>query len=193
MENLNADFWNNRYENNQIGWDLGGVSPALKFWMDQLPDKSASILIPGAGNAYEVDYLVALGFTNITVIDIAPKLVAALKQRFASVNEVTIILGDFFELEGKFDVVLEQTFFCAIDPELRSQYVDKMKDLLTDKGQLLGVLFNRSFIGGPPFGGSIEEYEVLFRDKFEAKFLPCDVSHPARKGSEVLLQAFMRH
>ena len=193
MENLNADFWNNRYENHQIGWDLGGVSPALKFWMDQFPDKSASILIPGAGNAYEVDYLLALGFTNITVIDIAPKLVAALKQRFASVNEVTIILGDFFELEGKFDVVLEQTFFCAIDPELRSQYVDKMKDLLTDKGQLLGVLFNRSFIGGPPFGGSIEEYEVLFRDKFEAKFLPCDVSHPARKGSEVLLQAFMRH
>mgnify|MGYP002633226558 CR=1 FL=1 len=193
MENLNADFWNNRYENNQIGWDLGGVSPALKFWMDQLPDKSASILIPGAGNAYEVDYLVALGFTNITVIDIAPKLVAALKQRFASVNEVTIILGDFFELEGKFDVVLEQTFFCAIDPELRSQYVDKMIDLLTDKGQLLGVLFNRSFIGGPPFGGSIEEYEVLFRDKFEAKFLPCDVSHPARRGSEVLLQAFLRH
>jgi methyl halide transferase len=193
MENLNADFWNNRYENHQIGWDLGGVSPALKFWMDQLPDKSASILIPGAGNAYEVDYLVALGFTNITVIDIAPKLVAALKQRFASVNEVTIILGDFFELEGKFDVVLEQTFFCAIDPELRSQYVDKMIDLLTDKGQLLGVLFNRSFIGGPPFGGSTEEYEVLFRDKFEAKFLPCDVSHPARKGSEVLLQAFMRH
>ena len=108
-------------------------------------------------------------------------------------NEVTIILGDFFGLEGKFDVVLEQTFFCAIDPELRSQYVDKMKDLLTDKGQLLGVLFNRSFIGGPPFGGSTEEYEVLFRDKFEAKFLPCDVSHPARKGSEVLLQAFMRH
>ena len=193
MENLNADFWNNRYENHQIGWDLGGVSPALKFWMDQFPDKSASILIPGAGNAYEVDYLLALGFTNITVIDIAPKLVAALKQRFASVNEVTIILGDFFELEGKFDVVLEQTFFCAIDPELRSQYVDKMIDLLTDKGQLLGVLFNRSFIGGPPFGGSIEEYEVLFRDKFEAKFLPCDVSHPARKGSEVLLQAFIRH
>ncbi len=193
MENLNADFWNNRYENHQIGWDLGGVSPALKFWMDQFPDKSASILIPGAGNAYEVDYLLALGFTNITVIDIAPKLVAALKQRFASVNEVTIILGDFFELEGKFDVVLEQTFFCAIDPELRSQYVDKMKDLLTDKGQLLGVLFNRSFIGGPPFGGSTEEYEVLFRDKFEAKFLPCDVSHPARKGSEVLLQAFLRH
>jgi methyl halide transferase len=193
MENLNADFWNNRYENNQIGWDLGGVSPALKFWMDQLPDKSASILIPGAGNAYEVDYLVALGFTNITVIDIAPKLVAALKQRFSSVNEVTIILGDFFGLEGKFDVVLEQTFFCAIDPELRSQYVDKMKELLTDKGQLLGVLFNRSFTGGPPFGGSIAEYETLFNDNFDAKFIPCDVSHPARQGSEVLLQAFLRH
>jgi hypothetical protein len=193
MDKLDADFWNNRYVNSQIGWDLGGVSPALKFWMDQLPDKSASILIPGAGNAYEVDYLVACGFTNITVIDIAPKLVEALKQRFASANEVTIVLGDFFELEGSFDVVLEQTFFCAIDPELRNQYVDKMKELLTEKGQLLGVLFNRSFVGGPPFGGSIAEYQALFNADFKARFIPCDVSHPARQGSEVLLQAFMRH
>jgi hypothetical protein len=47
MDKLDADFWNNRYVNSQIGWDLGGVSPALKFWIDQLPDKSASILIPG--------------------------------------------------------------------------------------------------------------------------------------------------
>ena len=108
-------------------------------------------------------------------------------------NEVTIVLGDFFELKGSFDVVLEQTFFCAIDPELRNQYVDKMKELLTEKGQLLGVLFNRSFEGGPPFGGSIVEYQALFNANFNARFIPCDVSHPARQGSEVLLQAFMRH
>lgn len=193
MENLDSDFWNNKYISNQIGWDLGGVSPALKFWMDKIEDKSAKILIPGAGNAYEVDYLASLGFKNITVIDIAPKLVKELEKRYESTNEVTILLGDFFELEGKFDVILEQTFFCAINPSMRSQYVGKMKELLTENGQLFGVLFNRSFPEGPPFGGSMEEYEALFKDKFEAKFFPSEVSHPARQGSEVLLEASLRH
>lgn len=192
MNELNAEFWNARYENNQIGWDLGGCSPALKFWIDQLDDKSLRILIPGAGNAHEVDYLIAQGFTNITVIDIAPKLVEILKSRYSSADNVTILLGDFFELDGEFDLILEQTFFCAIHPSLRNDYVDKMAMLLSEKGRLVGVLFNRSFDGGPPFGGSTEEYEALFAQKFDVKLTPCDVSHPARQGSEVLLLASLR-
>lgn len=193
MEELNADFWNNRYVNNQIGWDLGGVSPALKYWMDQLSDKSARILIPGAGNAYEVDYLIGKGLQKITVIDIAPKLVRELQERYATNDNVTILLGDFFELQGKFDIILEQTFFCALNPALRSKYVDKMKELLSENGELLGVLFNRSFVGGPPFGGSIEEYKNLFKDQFEVTLIPCEVSHPARLGSEVFFKAFLRN
>ena len=192
MNELNAEFWNTRYENNQIGWDLGGCSPALKFWIDQLNDKSLRILIPGAGNAHEVEYLIEQGFTNITVIDIAPKLVQALKSRYSSIDNVTILLGDFFELDGEFDLILEQTFFCAIHPFLRADYVAKMAMLLSEKGRLLGVLFNRSFDGGPPFGGSMEEYEALFTHKFDVKFTPCYVSHPARQGSEVLMEASLR-
>jgi SAM-dependent methyltransferase len=193
MEELNADFWNTRYVNDQIGWDLGGVSPALKCWIDQLNNKSARILIPGAGNAYEVDYLIEQGFQDITVIDIAPKLVRELQERYGANDNVTILLGDFFELEGEFDVILEQTFFCAIDPKLRSAYVNKMAQLLTENGALLGVLFNRDFVGGPPFGGNVAEYHELFKQQFNTEFIPCEVSHPARMGSEVLLRAFLRH
>ncbi len=192
MEELSTEFWNTRYLENNIGWDLGGVSPALKYWMDELKDTSNKILIPGAGNAYEVDYLIQRGFQDITVVDIAPQLISELKKRFDKLKQVTIILGDFFELTGSFDIILEQTFFCALAPSLRSAYVIKMASLLTPNGRLLGVLFNRDFNGGPPFGGTTEEYMDLFQQTFEVTFFPCQVSHPARKGSEVLFEAKLK-
>jgi thiopurine S-methyltransferase len=55
-------------------------------------------------------------------------------------------------------------------------------------GRLVGVLLNRSFEGGPPLGGSREEYEELFKEKFEIiKLEPCYNSIQPREGSEVIL------
>jgi methyl halide transferase len=53
---FNDQYWSERYEKSQTGWDVGNVSPALKDYFDQLTDKSISILIPGCGNAYEAEY-----------------------------------------------------------------------------------------------------------------------------------------
>lgn len=185
MTSLDRQFWNEKYKNNRTGWDLGEVSPPLKNYIDQLDDRSQSILIPGAGNAYEADYLIEKGFKALTIIDIAPKLVQQLKTRFHHDN-VTIIEGDFFEHEGNYDLILEQTFFCALPPEKRSDYVRKMHDLLRPDGRLCGVLFDRQFDGGPPFGGSEKEYRNLFEGSFsECTMERCYNSHPARQGAEL--------
>ena len=181
---LNKDFWNNRYVNNQTGWDLGEVSPPLKAYVDQLENKSISILIPGAGNAHELAYLLEKGFTNVTIIDIAPKLIQRLKEKYGLTN-ATILEGDFFQHQGAYDLILEQTFFCAIHPSQRKDYVQKMHDLLSVNGKLCGVLFNRDFDGGPPFGGSITEYEKLFPTFFDEVSLEiCYNSHEARAKNE---------
>src|SRR4249920_959124 len=116
---LDGNYWNNRYDSGTAVWDLGEVSPPLKDYIDQLTDKNTRILIPGCGNTHEADHLLKLGFTNITVIDIAPALVANLKEKYIDNPNIKIILGDFFEHQGTYDLVLEQTFFCAIDPSLR--------------------------------------------------------------------------
>lgn len=186
---LNKEYWNSRYRNNQTGWDLGSPSPPLKEVINGTL-KSASILIPGCGNAHEVDYLLSKEFNNITVIDIAPKLVEQLEARYKNNYEVNIICGDFFEHQGLYDVILEQTFFCAIDPKLRPEYVSKMHLLLKPKGMLKGVLFNRTFEEeGPPFGGNINEYQVLFEKDFKVNFKAPVASIPGREGFEVLLEA----
>ncbi|WP_315822136.1 hypothetical protein [Paraflavitalea speifideaquila] len=71
---LNADYWDNRYQHQQTGWDIGYVSTPIKDYIDQLIHKDLAILIPGCGNSYEAEYLLQQGFTHITLIDIAPCL-----------------------------------------------------------------------------------------------------------------------
>lgn len=186
---LDGDYWSDRYNTGTSFWDLGEVSPPLKNYIDQLTDKNIRILIPGCGNTYEADYLLEQGFTDITVIDIAPVLVKWLKEKYKDVSGITILLGDFFEHEGQYDLILEQTFFCAIDPALRKNYVAKMPLLLAPEGKLVGLLFNRNFEEqGPPFGGTQNEYQELFTSNFTFKtFEPCYNSFLKRKDSELFI------
>jgi SAM-dependent methyltransferase len=189
MENSYRTFWDNQYQANTTGWDLGTISPPIKSYIDTLKNKNIRILIPGSGNSYEAEYFLEQGFTNVTVIDIAPTLVENLKNKFKNNININIILGDFFEHQGEYDLIIEQTFFCALPPEMRSKYVSKMHQLLAKEGKITGLLFNRTFENGPPFGGSQKEYEMLFKNNFD--FLKMEVSQNSvapRAGFELWIE-----
>lgn len=190
-EFLSAGYWDERYRQQQTGWDVGEASGPLKAYIDQLTDKNLRILIPGAGNAYEAVYLAEKGFTHVTVIDISAVLTAQLQERLGNrYPSLQILTGDFFELEGTFDLILEQTFFCALHPSLRIEYTRKMKSLLSGNGTLAGLLFNREFEQSPPFGGNSEAYRQLFLSAFRMLLLePCYNSIPARAGTELFFIA----
>ncbi len=162
MSNLDQKFWDERYRTGQTGWDIGYVSPPLKEYIDQLTDKNLRILIPGGGNSYEAGYLLEQGFTDVTVVDISAEIVKILQDKHAS-SGLKAVCEDFFEHDGQYDLVLEQTFFCAIDPSLRRRYVYKMHDLLTPSGKLAGLLFNRSFEGGLPLVERSKNINVYLR------------------------------
>lgn len=182
---LDAEYWSNRYLENKTGWDIGSSSTPLAEYISQLKDKSISILIPGCGNAYEAEVLLNEGFEHVTLLDISPVLTEELKKKFEK-QSLQIINADFFDHSREYDLILEQTFFCALDPLQRNDYVEKMYSLLNPGGKIAGVLFNRQFEGGPPFGGSKEEYELLFSKKFSIKKMElCYNSIEARKDSEL--------
>lgn len=184
---LDQQYWDKRYQACETGWDLGEVSPPIKAYIDQLERKDIAILIPGCGNSYEAAYLLQQGFTNITLIDIAPALVADLQQKFAGNPHIHLILGDFFEHQGQYDLILEQTFFCALPPAMRKAYADKMLQLLAPSGKLSGLLFDTYFEKqGPPFGGSKQEYLNLFASDFTVRQMEnCYNSYPKRSGTEL--------
>lgn len=183
------DYWNNRWESKQTGWDVGYATAPISTYFSTYQNKDVAILIPGCGNAYEAAYLIEHGFTNITLIDIAPKAVHLLKEKFESNNNIKILCEDFFDHQGKYDIMIEQTFFCAISPVKRTEYVQKAASLLNPNGRLTGVLFNVEFDKqGPPFGGNVEEYKLLFSPYFNTTTLmPCYNSIPPRAGSEIFI------
>ena len=183
----NKDYWNQRYQTQQTGWDLGQPAPAIINFFSTIDDKSATILIPGCGNAHEAQALLDMGFTNITLIDIAPLLVDSLREKFKN-TAINVILGDFFEHTGTYQYIVEQTFFCAIDPSLRPQYVGHMHALLQPGGQLVGLQFGVSMPAGPPFGGNEAEYQALFEPKFEVNISPCIHSVKPREGNELWVE-----
>jgi hypothetical protein len=186
---LDQTYWDNQYQANATGWDLGQVSPPIKTYINTIENKDAKILIPGCGNTYEAEYLLQQGFTNITVIDIAPTLVENLIKKFANNNSITVVLGDYFEHQGNYDFIIEQTFFCALPPTMRQKYVWKMHQLLTNYGKLIGLLFNREFEVSPPFGGSLNEYEQLFTKAFTFNSISmAGNSIPSRANTELFIE-----
>ena len=163
---LSKKYWNNRYLNNEIGWDIGEVSEPIKNWFNYQSDKSKKILIPGAGSGHEVWYAYSIGFENIYYLDFSTLAANKFKATYPKFPTSQIISGDFFTLlnySGFFDIIIEQTFFCAINPKLRHQYVKHSADILSTKGQLVGLLFNDMLNNDhPPFGGNKEEYVNCF-------------------------------
>ncbi len=185
---LNKEYWEDRYREERLGWDIGAVSTPLKTYIDQLTDKELKILVPGAGYGYEAVYLFRNGFKNTYVLDIAPTPLDAIRQQCPDFPEEQLLEADFFGLEeSNFDLILEQTFFCALDPKLRPDYVRKMHDLLAVDGRLAGLFFDFPLTEqGPPFGGSKEEYQALFEPYFRIRILDRAYNSIApRQGNEL--------
>jgi thiopurine S-methyltransferase len=174
--------------NNDSPWDAGLITTPLKEYIDQLINKDLKILIPGAGNGHEFDYLVANGFKNVFVVDIASAPLEKIRTKHPELTH-QVLEEDFFEHSDQYDLILEQTFFCALDPGLRKNYAKKMHELLKPSGKLSGLLFQFPLTeAGPPFGGSIEEYKELFAQYFLFKtFETANNSIKPRLGRELFI------
>lgn len=188
---LDRTYWEDRYHTGETGWDIGGPSTPLKEYLDHLVNKDLNILIPGGGRSWEAEYAHRQGFRNVFVIDLTDTPFKDLLSRCPDFPKEHLIVGDFFRHDGQYDRILEQTFFCALDPSLRERYVAHMHALLKPGGKLVGVLFETvPNVVGPPFGGSEAEYRSLFGPWFpNASFERCHNSIKPRAGRELWLHA----
>lgn len=186
--------WDKRYAEGYTGWDIGYVSDPLKAYFDQLVDRSIKILIPGGGNGYELEYLYQLGFKNVFVCDIARYPLDNIRDRLPDLPEEHLLHQDFFTLDDQYDLIIEQTFFCALDPKRRHDYAAKMSDLLLPNGKLVGVLFDIHFDKpGPPYGGDKDEYLNYFSPYFNIDIMDtCHNSIKPRSGNELFVKLTLR-
>ncbi len=163
--------WQRHYEENDIRWDLGQVAPPfVKLWEDgKLP--LGKVLIPGCGRGHEAVFLAEKEF-DVTAVDFADGAVSYLKNILQERNLAARVLRrDFFSLDDShnevYDLMIEQTFFCAISPRQRQDYVAKVARILKPGGMLAGLFYHTGEEGGPPYNTTREDIETHFSKSFQ--------------------------
>ena len=194
MTDLSPHAWNERYQLNETPWDLSGPTPEFLRLIDAgvLPAKG-TVLVPGGGRGHDAIFFALRGY-NVDLVDFAPDAVqATLIEASRQKAVVYAYTRNFFDLpsvgfhQGRYDILLEYTFFCAINPELRTDYVKAAHALLAKGGILLGLFFPTEIDKpGPPFPVSQPEVEKLFSPYFELRFEKPQQSVKPRVGREFL-------
>lgn len=161
--------WEQAYVDGRVPWDLGSAPPALEALVARTPP--GRVFVPGAGRGHDARAW-ARGGSAVTALDVSPTAVAEARALDAASGAVvTWIAGDLFDLPrdlaGAFDVVWEQTCFCALAPEQRDAYVDAVADVLAPGGRFHGILWNTGQPGGPPYAVTGEDIDRHLGRRFE--------------------------
>ena len=167
---FNQTYWENLYKTGKLGWDIGYICTPLKKYIDQLTDKNIKILIPGAGNGYEAEYLYKKGFLNTYYLDYSENARKNFEKICPIFPESNIVKEDFFEHKGSYDLIVELTFFTSIIPERREELAKKIFNLLKPGGKYTGVFFSHEFgYNHPPYGAVKETYIEFIKNLFTIK------------------------
>lgn len=182
------DFWNSRFRSGKIPWDFGGVPAGLKAYLKRHP-KGGRVLIPGCGSGYEAKAFAEAGY-DVTALDIASVAVERARKFVGPALAKHIFTGDFFKYDfaaTSFDVIYERTFICALLPERREAYRDRVATLLKYRGGLIGYFYYQKPVleEGPPFGFAWGAADELFARHFLlGKDEPVSDSLPVFAGRE---------
>ena len=172
-------FWNDKYSNNEIGWDIGMPTPIFVEFFKKITSPK-NILIPGSGRGHDALFL-SKKKHNVFAIDFSKKAISYIKKKSLELEtSLHLICDDFFNinnLDGKIDIILEYTFFCAIHPDMRLKYIEKSSKFLRNKGLFVAILLPINKIlndDGPPFGVNLSETLKDFEKYYE--IIECEKS-----------------
>ena len=194
-ENKNGytqEDWQRHYDEGDLGWDLGQVAPPFIRLLESNAILPGKTLVPGCGRGHEVIYLAENGF-EVTAVDYSSGAVNHLKSTVQERKlKCKVLHMDFFGIDsthnGVYDLLIEQTFFCAISPEQRTSYVSTVARALKQGGMLAGLFYHTGEEGGPPFNTTREDILKHFSDSFEIQQLSkSEYSAEQRKNKEWLV------
>ena len=165
MDISSPEFWEKRYSDNNIPWDTETTTPALINSINHSSSKKIAIL--GCGYSKDSIFLAKKNH-SVYSIDFAAKPIDYLNdiKKRESLDTLFPIQKDIFETKSEysnfFDIVLEYTCFCAIDPQRRIEYINSVNRILNKNGQFIALFFpierrEKDSDKGPPFYVNLDE------------------------------------
>lgn len=188
--------WSHRYEEKDIGWDMGHPSPSLVWAVEKLKLPKMRIAVLGCGLGHDAHFLATKGH-RVIGFDFSQQAIDGAKQKYPESENLKWECEDVFKMPShylkQFDLVIEHTCFCAVDPARRDELVSVWESLLSEEGQVLGVFFTMPKNFGPPFGATeLEIADRLHKSFRTSLWVRSRVSHPRRLGKELVVVGRLR-
>ncbi|KAL9437341.1 hypothetical protein AB3S75_023243 [Citrus x aurantiifolia] len=193
MHSESSGGWEKCWEEGLTPWDLGQPAPIIVHLHQSGALPKGRALVPGCGTGYDVVAMASPEryVVGLDISDIAIKKAEELSSSLPNAKFVSFLKADFFTWcpTELFDLIFDYTFFCAIEPEMRAAWAQKIKDFLKPDGELITLMFPISdHVGGPPYKVSVSDYEeVLHPMGFQAiSIVDNKLAIGPRKGREKL-------
>ena len=188
---MSREYWEQRYQTQDMPWEKGAPSPGLVDFLAAHPDlPRGAVCVPGCGTGHDVREFARSGF-DAYGFDIAPSAIQLGREKTKAAGlKAEFGLADFLRdpPPQKFDWLFEHTLFCAIKPDERDDYVRAVLRWLKPGGHYLAVsyLVPAERGEGPPFTTTRAEQWRRFSPHFEllAEWTPR--SYPNRTGLELM-------
>jgi len=187
---MDQQYWENRYQTQDMPWEKGAPSPGLMDFLAAHPElPRGTVCVPGCGTGHDVRAWAQAGFAA-TGFDLAPSAIQlSIERTKAAGLNARFQLGDFLRDEPpiQFDWVFEHTLFCAIELSERGAYVRAVPRWLKPGGYYLAVNYLIPGEDGPPFGTTRDEQWRRFSPHFNLLQEWVPRSYPNRTRLELML------
>lgn len=187
---MDARFWHDKWERNEIGFHLSEANPLLTQYFSELKMQVGQrIFLPLCGKTLDIDWLLQAG-VNVVGVELNEGAVRDLFDRLAVDYEVkqldkficyhyeniTIFVGDFFDLSdkdlGSIDAVYDRAAIVALPEQMRQKYSQHLMTITHQAQQLvINYQYDQSVMSGPPFSVSNDELTHYYAEHYALRHL----------------------
>ena len=187
---MDAQFWHEKWEKNEIGFHQGRANPLLASHVGALNlAEDARVFLPLCGKAQDIPWLLDRGYrvagaelSEIAVgqlfdgMGVTPEITPVGALRCYSGPGVDVFAGDVFDLSqdmlGPVDAVYDRAALVALPAETRGRYADHIRALTGAARQLvITFTYDQSVMPGPPFAVPEDEVMALFAASYTVEAL----------------------
>lgn len=182
---MEASFWHNKWESNQIGFHEGATNPGLLRHFDKLGLPAGSrIFVPLCGKTLDIHWLLAQGFKVVGAelselavkqlfeeLNILPMVEDAENGKIYTAQGIQIFVGDIFNLDstriGRVDGIYDRAALVALPAAMRTSYTAHLRALSSTAPQLLVTFdYDQAVMDGPPFSVDSNEVKSHYADYY---------------------------
>ncbi len=188
---MEANFWHERWDKNQIAFHQDAINPHLQdFWDELKLGGQGKVFVPLCGKSEDMLWLRAQGHevfgVELSVLaikdffaenDLKPQVSRFGKFERWECDGIVIYQGDFFDLTpddlADCAAVFDRAAMIALPPEMRAAYTNHLKHILSESCRILLVTmeYDQSLAGGPPFSVMESEVREYYENDYSVKLL----------------------